>query len=1007
MVGVAGQALRITLAGGCRLATHTGAWEVEVPTRQGRLVLARLVLEAGPVTRDDLADLLWSDVLPRAWERDLSVVVSKLRRLLGAAPPPARATIRRGPGVYELVLPGGSVVDVTEATAAAERAQVCLRQGRLDEAVSAARQAVEVARRPLVPGAEAVWVDGRREWLRSVPVRALTIEVDVAIRNHDPGGLGAAAEAVAADPTSERAYANQMRLHLALGETAAALKSYGRYRAVVVDELGLPPAPELERLCEAAGNRSEIRVARGPSRPAQPSTMRSGALPIATTTFVGRAQALSDVAVAFEMARLVTITGPAGVGKSRLALEAAHRLAPRHRDGVHGCELAHVSHPDGVVPALAASLGVTPDPGMALDQSVVDALVSRRLLLVVDNCEHVLPVVVPLLEGIVGRCPAVHVLATSRERLAADGEAVVPLEPLELPDAGADPPEAWTRPAPALELLRDRIEAVRPGFAPRPEEQAALVEVCRRLDGLPLAIELAAARTAAMAPLDVARRLDRRLAVLTQGRRTAPARHRTLRAAIEWSYDLLDEPQRHAFERASVFSGGLTLPAAERVCAGELLAPDDVADVLGTLVDKSLLVLDQRRFTTRYTMLETLREFAREQLAAREDAAGAALAHAEYFAALARDAEPGIRGPAEAEWASLLDAEVANLRVAHEWARRAGRDDLAAGLSADLAWFAFWRMRTEAFSWAERLADALAAESRTGQAEALAAAGRGAWMRGDLARSETLARRAVDNAKDDVAARYGWHVLGDVGLFSGRLDQVYSAYERADDLGEIAGDGYHCTLLRGCRALVRAYAGDAAAAFELATQSRALGRASGNPTAAAWSDYVTGEVLMTTDPDRALVHLERAAATAEAVANEFVRGVAGLSAISLRARHGDPADAARAFVEIIDRWERGGNWRQQWTTMRQAVELLVRLERPRAAALVLGAIERVDAENIYGPDAERLERLRRELHTYLGPDLDLSFGDAEALDRADVVAFVRGEFLAAGHPGDAPQDASH
>jgi hypothetical protein len=262
----------------------------------------------------------------------------------------------------------------------------------------------------------------------------------------------------------------------------------------------------------------------------------------------------------------------------------------------------------------------------------------------------------------------------------------------------------------------------------------------------------------------------------------------------------------------------------------------------------------------------------------------------------------------------------------------------------------------------------------------------------------------VAEAKGHVAARCGWHVLGDVGLFSGRLDDAHDAYERADQLSDRAVDRYRCALLRGCRALVRAYAGDSAAAVELAAQSRGLARETGNPTTAAWSDYVTGEVLMAAEPDQALVHLERAAATAETVANEFVRGVAGLSAISLRARHGDPTVAARAFVEVIDRWERGGNRRQQWTTLREAVELLVRLERHRTAAVVLGAIDRGDADNVYGRDADRLRRLRSELHARLGPDLDRSLEDGCALDRADVVAFARAELIAAGHRGDVTTD---
>jgi predicted ATPase/DNA-binding SARP family transcriptional activator len=989
-----GDPLRVTLAGGCRVATFGGAWEVEVPGRQGRLVLARLAIGPGPVARDELADLVWPHSLPQAWERDLSAVISKLRRLLASAPDDVIATIRGGSGVYELVLPRGSVVDVAEAEAALDRAQGALAEGRLDAALVAARRAVDVARRPLLPGAAAVWVDERRQSLRSMLARALAVEVEVATRHHDAAGLDAADEAIATDPTSERGYANRMRLQLALGESAAALDTYERYRAAIVDELGLPPAAELEALRATARSRSEAGVPLAPSVSSGAARVGPGVLPVPATTFVGREQTLRDVDAAFETARLVTLTGPAGVGKSRLALEAARRLADQHRDGVRTCELSHLVHPIGVAAAMASALGVTAGPGGTIEETLIDALATRRMLVVVDNCEHVLPAVAPLVERIIGHCRHVYVLATSRERLAALGETVVPVEPLELPHPKADPGEAWTHPAPALELLRDRIQAVRAGFTPQQEEQAALVDVCRRLDGLPLAIELAATRMASMAPIDVARRLDRRLVVLTRGLRTAPTRHRTLRTAIELSYDLLDEPERRVFERGSVFAGGFTLAAGEHVCSGVSgLRLDDVADVIGALVDKSLLVLDYRRATTRYHMLETLREFARERLATRDDAGAAALAHAEYFVSLAEEADRNVRGPAEGEWIDALDAEVANFRVAHAWARLNRRGDLAGTLSAALTWFSFWRMRTEMFSWAEQLADAAEATMGARHSEALAAAGRGAWMGGDLGRSDLLAHQAIA-AADDVSGRFGWHVLGDVALFRGALDRANSAYEQADRLASRAGDAYHCALLRGCRALVRSYAGDEAAAIELAAESRAEARACGNPTAEAWSAYVTGEILLASDPDLALVHLERAGVIADAVSNEFVRGVAGLSATSLLARHGPPNEAARAFVEVIDRFEKGGNWRQQWTTIRLAAELLARLERHHAAAVVLGAVESADGENIFGDDAERLAGLRAELSAVLGLSLAPALRDGQARDRTDIVAFTRDRLLA-------------
>jgi predicted ATPase/DNA-binding SARP family transcriptional activator len=987
---VAPQPILIALAGGCRVATVDGTWNVEVPTRQGRLVLARLALAAGPVTRDELAELVWPERLPRAWERDLSAVVSRLRRVLAGAPGSV-ATVRGGAGIYELVLPPASAIDVVEAEIALRRACAAFEDDRRDEALAAARSAADIARRPMVPGARSVWLDDRRVWLRSLLAQALALQVEVALARRDASGLGAADEAIATEPISGRAYENAMRLRLALGEDVAALEVYRRYRAAVVDELGLPPAPALEALRAAA--QGAVSPGAEPSLASAASTTAAGigSLPVATTSFVGRRRALRVLEAAFDRSRLVTVTGPAGVGKTRLALEAAHRLIGRRRDGARLCELAHVAHPGGVGAAMVAAIGASSETGIAVEEILIEALASRQMLLVVDNCEHVLPTVAPLLERIVEHCRGVWLLATSRERLAVSGEAVVPLHPLEVP-AEVDPNAAWTRPAPALELLADRVKAVRADFTPRSgEEVGALVEVCRRLDGLPLAIELAATRMASMAPLDVAQRLERRLAVLTSGRRTAPSRHGTLRAAIEWSYDLLTDVERYVFERAAVFAGGFTLAAAERVCAeGHGVRPDEIANVLAALVDKSLVVLDDRYPATRYQLLETLREFARERLAARDDLDAAARAHAEYFAALADTAEPHIRGPAEGEWVAVVEAETSNFRVAHAWARRSRAVELAASLSADLAWFGFWRMRTEMLSWAEPLADLAEASRATRHVEALAVGGRSAWMRGDLARSQVLVEQAIDTT-DDRAARFAWHVLGDVHLFRGDLRAAAAAYERADELSRQAGDAYHCALLRGCRALVCTYAGDATRALDLAHESRAEAELSGSFTALAWSDYVTGEGLPALELERALDHLERASEIAGRVANEFIAGVAGLSAASLVARHGDLAAAARTFVGVIDRFEHAGNWRQQWTAMRQAVELLARLSQPRAAAMVLGAVEQADADNIFGDDAERLGRLGDELRAALGQSFDAAIRAGRSLDRSDVIAFVRHE----------------
>jgi predicted ATPase len=638
-----------------------------------------------------------------------------------------------------------------------------------------------------------------------------------------------------------------------------------------------------------------------------------------------------------------------------------------------------------------------PQAGRSLADSVVDALAPMRLLLLLDNCEHLLPAVTVLAERIVTGCPGVRVLATSRERIDAEGEVVHPLEPLVVPAADADPARAWAEPPEALQLLRDRLLSVRPGFVGGSAERAALVEVCRQLDGLPLAIELAAARMSGMSVLDVAERLERRLTVLTRGRRTAPTRHRTLRAAIGWSYDLLDEPQRRVFERASVFSGGFTLVAAGQVCGGHRLGAEETADVVGSLVDKSLLVLDGSRGAGRYDMLETLREFAHERLEVRGEAELIARAHAEFFTALAERADVLVRGPDERAGVALFRDEMTNLRAAHAWARRAGRADLACALSAAVGWYAFFRMQTDLLAWAEHVPDAAGPR----YAEALATAGRGAWMRGDLADAQFLADRSLAAARDDPSARCGWHLQANVALFRGDLPRAADCYDRATRLAEQSADGYHLALLLGCRALVSCYVGDAAAAATVAAAAATAAARCGTPSALAWTEYVQGEVLAAADPARAVTHLQRADAVAATVDAEFVRGVAGLTAASLHARHGEPTAAALAVAQLIDRWLRGGNHRQLWTTLREAAELLVRVDRPLAAATVLGAIEHADADNLWGADADRLDRLHQRLRDQLGTDLARPWSRGADLDLPALADLVRGQLHEASRTGGA------
>jgi hypothetical protein len=493
-----------------------------------------------------------------------------------------------------------------------------------------------------------------------------------------------------------------------------------------------------------------------------------------------------------------------------------------------------------------------------------------------------------------------------------------------------------------------------------------------------------------MGPLEVARRLDDPFALLTRGRRSAPDRHRTLRATVEWSYALLDEAEQQAFERAAVFAGGFTLAAAEEVCVADGgPVASDVADLVSALVDKSMIVVDDRGPVTRYRILETLRQFGRDRLVESGRLAAVEEAHARYYVRLAWEAEPHIRGPAEAEWVRLLETEVPNIRAARMWAMRSGHRELAAELSAALFWFAYWRMHSEIMGWAEELADDDRSVAGSHGVLVLASAGGAAWRRGDLARAQTLGERMLSMAGDGTIARYAWQLLGVVAALEGRLDDAGDAFGRMADLARREGDHYQAAIAFGVRALVQTYAGDESAAIATLGANRVEAVRSGAPSALAYNAYAMGEILTATESDQALVHLDRAVALSDTVAAHFIRGIALVSATSVRVRHSDPATAASALLDLIGHWERAGNWRQQWTTLRHAVELFTRIGDDKAAAVLLGAIEVNDTTSVFGADADRLSTLRSAVDVRLGPAAAEHFAVGQIMEPVEVLAFTR------------------
>ena len=397
-------------------------------------------------------------------------------------------------------------------------------------------------------------------------------------------------------------------------------------------------------------------------------------------------------------ARLLTLTGPGGSGKTRLALEIAAECLGDFTDGAWLVALAPIADPALVSRAVAQALGLDDKSGQTVQRALSEHLRDKSLLLMLDNCEHLVAACAELAESLLQAAPGLRILATSREALGVTGENSYPVPALPLPDAGQTPTLEVLAQSEAVRLFVERAAAVRPVFALTEDNAAAVAQICQRLDGIPLAIELAAARTRALTADQIAARLDKRFGLLTSGSRTAPPRQQTLRGAIDWSYDLLSPAERRLLRRLSVFAGGWSLEAAE-----EAAGAPEALDLLSQLVSKSLVLAEQRPGQEgRFRMLETIREYAQEKLAEAGEAEAAQDQHLTYYVALAEEAEPELRGHGQAQWLKRLDQENDNLRAALAWAIQSGQAEPALHLAGDLG--GFWNMRgylLEGHRWLE------------------------------------------------------------------------------------------------------------------------------------------------------------------------------------------------------------------------------------------------------------------------------------------------------------------
>jgi predicted ATPase/DNA-binding SARP family transcriptional activator len=666
---------------------------VEVSGGRLRALLARLALDAGrPVSIGTLVDAVWDDELPGDEQHALQSLISRLRRSLGDG-----EAITPAPGGYRLAVEPDAV-DAHRFERLATAGSAALRAGDPERASATLGEALALWRGPALAD-----LAGQRFAVTAAAALTdlrLTAIVDRAEAELALGrGAGLVAElqdAAAEHPLHERLAARLIAALFAAGRQADALDAYERVRAQLADELGAAPSPDLQA--------AHLAVLRGDAVGERRSRRSNLRAPV--TSFVGRGAEIERIGALLEQSRLVTLVGPGGAGKTRLAGEALACWVDRVADGVWLVELAPVTAEVEVVPAVLAALGLR--DGAVLERTgqaprdglerLIDVLADRETILLLDNCEHLIGTAADLADTLLAACPDLRIVATSREPLAIAGESLVPISAL------ADDP--------AVQLFADRAAAASPGFTV--DEHA--FEICRRLDGLPLAIELAAARLRSMSVEQLAARLDDRFRLLTGGSRAALPRHRTLRAVVDWSWGLLEEPERRLARRLAVFNAGPTEESAAAV-----YDESDVLDGLTALVDRSLLQVVAGSDPPRYRMLETIREYALEKLGDAGELEATRTAHARWFAALAERAEPELRGHDQREWFARLQAEHDDMIAALRWFGDAGDARSALRLTVALLWF--WMLlgaTEEARTW---LAFAAAVEGEADPVDRLIAEG--------------------------------------------------------------------------------------------------------------------------------------------------------------------------------------------------------------------------------------------------------------------------------------------
>ncbi|MFF8104178.1 BTAD domain-containing putative transcriptional regulator [Streptomyces sp. NPDC016640] len=879
---------------------------VHIDAAKVRLLLAALLAQANQVvTVETLVNRLWGEHPPSRARNTLQNYVLRLRRALGC--PAGGAPVLTRPHGY-VIEAAPDALDLHRFTALVRQGRAALEEGAAARAAPLLREALGLWRGDPLSDLPAHLLQGVVPALDEQRLHALELRIEADL------ALGRAADVlpelrglVEQYPLREHFWAQRMLALFRCGRQGEALESYRVVTALLADELGVTPGAGLrqahQRLLAAAPNLNEVRQA----GTASPARDRDGDLPVEMTTFVGRETQLAEVRRLLGSARLVTLTGVGGVGKTRLALRVAAEVAPSFADGVRLADLAPLGDADLLDRAVSEALGLRDQSARPAADAVVGHVRDRNLLLVLDNCEHLVEHVAALVLRLGRAAPGLRVLTTSRQRLGAPGEHVLTVPSLTLPGAdhraggaarpedaagaGADDPLLRSE---AVRLLVERAAGSAPAFRLTARNRGAVAQLCRRLDGIPLAIELAAVRLSAMTAEEMLERLDDRFRLLSMPQARTSVRYRhTLRGVVDWSYDLCTEGERRLWNRLSVFSGGFDLEAAEAVCAGEGVAREDVLDLLAGLVDKSIVGVNSSGDRARYSLLETIRQYGRQRLEEEGRTTLLRARHSDFYRLTAVRAGREWCGPREVDWLIRLRTELPNLRAALDHCAtrrdRAGAGvEIAVNLARTRCWF-FSSTLGEGRHWLERLLgpgpDGARARVEPGASPGAAegaptlvagALAMKAWIalcQGDnpaagtfLTECRAVARELPDGpAAAPVTYIEGAHAMLVRGDPAG-IALLAEAREGFRATGQ-RGDAHMATMLW---AMAQAFFGDRVSASTARDVYVAEAEASGADWARTWARWCTGLVeLRHGEAERALAPLHEALTRQKAIGDSW------------------------------------------------------------------------------------------------------------------------------------------